>query len=326
MSSLSQLPHQHQNEDSNSIVSWQQFQHIYHKITGKKDSLIKELNGPHRYTMPDIEDLHYKIQQTAESYNLKGHNNSVTITYIDDSKPVFSSYEKFKLQAASGATAIKSILLEYNFAFEGSQTKEIDSLKIKVLLISGISFFAEMKRESPQFIWHMYGYPTGNVNIEYVDFAIAQNFMGVISKWFDSVPKAKGNKILRFIQKNSSWVRGPARLVFLALGAFFLIKNVDTFLGADNNILTTKYIIFSVAFIVLMIEAGLLLGRILEIAIDRIWTLAYISLNKGDEALIEEVKHHNNTSMITLGLKGLCFIGIVAITSLVDHLIKYLLL
>lgn len=305
-----------------TVDNWQQFQTIYHQITGKKETLKKNYSDPYQYKLSDIEDLHYKIVEAAKSYNLVSQNHNVSITYEDKSKPTFSSYERFKIQASSGATAIQSLTLEYNFAFRGSQTNETSYYKISVNLFSGIAVFSEIEKEFDSWWGVKFAHTSsGRATIEYVDYAIGQNFLNIITGWFNQRRKAPANKLFTAVQKRSYWIPRLTRFIFAALAAYISWYVVGNYIEPNNNLYLARSIVFIAFLTLFFIEIGHLLGRAIEHSVDRLWKLAYIELNPGDVALIERVKQHNRKCWISVSWKFAVYILLATVSLLVKEAI-----
>jgi hypothetical protein len=98
-----------------ATVTMQQLQQIYAEFTGKLESLSKYYDDPIHLTFDDIEQLHQKILQTWEQYQLVSSSCSFTIYYLKNTKDQFTSFERMKLQIGSGAEPVESIFVKYNF-------------------------------------------------------------------------------------------------------------------------------------------------------------------------------------------------------------------
>ncbi len=290
------------------VRNWQQFQTIYHKITGKKERLSKVYTEPYQFTYKDIEDLHHRILQAAEPYPISARNESVTLAYNDNSTFVHSSFDRFKIHADVGNTAIKGITLEYNIAINATQSTEVNSYKVTITLLSGVAVFAEVQEEVPKVFWHSIGYITGRANVEFVDYAIAQNFMGVINAWFAGRLQAPKKKPLEWIQAKSQYIPRFTRIASLLVCAALLLNSITVPINLGSNQSVVRFLILGSTFIWIFTEIGYLIGRGIETSVDRIWKIAFISLNEGDRKLIEDTRAHNRSCFISVGYKAICFL------------------
>ena len=83
------------SDGNDQPVSFQLMQSIYNEITGEKEELSKSIKLPFRIEMDDLQQLNIKFQQFKEQYNIINENSSITILYENDTKEVFSSFDRF---------------------------------------------------------------------------------------------------------------------------------------------------------------------------------------------------------------------------------------
>lgn len=301
-----------------NIHNWQQFQTIYHKITGKKEQIRKYYSEPYQINFKDIEDLHFKILQAAEPYPIAAHNESVTLVYIDDSNPVLSSFQKFKIQSSAGNTPIKSITLEYNIAIKATQSNDINSYTIKVDIASGIAIFSEIKKEVPKFVWRDLGFRTGKCTVEYVDYAIAQNFINVINAWFEGRGQAPKRKILDWVQSKSQYIPRICRSLLFIACIIGIYKAVDTQLFILTGFAEiAKFMLYASATVFSFMEIGWFLGKAIESSVDEIWKISYVRLNDGDDRLIKEVQDANQSCALNTAYQLLVFLLLTIVSVLI---------
>ena len=220
----------------NNLVYWHAFQAFYHKLTGKKETLKKVYHTSFQISLNDIEDLHYKILQAAGGYQgrLVGQSHNIEVAYVDKSKATYSTFDRFKVQADTGATATNSVSLEYHFSFKDRGPEEISNYKLTIDLISGIAVFKEAQEEVPKFIWRRTGIPIGFSTIEFIDYTIAQNFSGIVSNWFECLKKTPKRKLLDWIQDHSYQIPQISRVLFLLLAALACARVADRFVSPQD--------------------------------------------------------------------------------------------
>jgi hypothetical protein len=309
--------------DNAALVSgegWQQYQNIYHQITRKRERLTKRYTTQSQYTLHDIEDLHYKINQIAAAHIIKASNHNVTVVYDNKSTTTFSSFERFQVQAKSGSTAVKTIVLEYNFAIQGSVTEEVNQHKVSVELFSGVAIFADIQREVPKQFWCEIGFPSCLATIEFVDYVIAQNIQFAITHWHEAVTKAPQNKIQNFARKYSGYLPSVASIATLMLLSGLFYKLAEN-LNLDSNIALARYLVSAGMLAYLLNAVGRFIGSALESSVDQIWDLAYIHLNHGDEKLIQKVRGHNKSCFIAIAVKCGIYFVLLVISTMVSGII-----
>jgi hypothetical protein len=304
-----------------NVYTFQQFQTFYHKITGKKEQLRKIYNEPYQIDFKDLEDLHHRIIQAAETYHIETRVESVTSVYDDNSSKIYSSFERFKSQADVGNTALKSVSIEYNIAIRTTQSNDFNSYKIKIDIISGVAVFSDVQKEIPKIFWKGFGYITGKANVEYVDYAIAQNFINVINVWFESRTQASKNKVIDWVQYKSHYIPRIIKLISLTVCALMLGKIIGNQVNLSSNQELAKFAIFSCVCIWFITEVIWLIGKAIEQSIDKIWNITFIDLNEGDRKLIQKVREHNKKCKIIIMGKFAIFI----FTTFISVVLQYFL-
>ncbi|MFK0330293.1 hypothetical protein ACIQUB_04115 [Rhizobium sp. NPDC090275] len=76
-----------------SEVSMQVLQDVYAKFTGKKEQISKSISFNHLTSFEDIENLHQKIIQICDQYNVIQRNESIVVYHINNSKDQFSIFD-----------------------------------------------------------------------------------------------------------------------------------------------------------------------------------------------------------------------------------------
>lgn len=276
-------------------------QSIYNEITGKTETKTKILNGSHVIELPDIEQLHIKIMQLHEQYHIIGCTSSVTIYHINDCKEQFSSFERFKLYDQSSPSPCENIRLEYNFLIKLPATSKPQLYKITIDLHSRAALQQKAMLETgfSRRMIELVTMRTGTIEIEYIDYTVARNFMTAINEWYDSVRKTKPARIIRIIQNYSHTI--PSTLKILTLTALFLTlyKLREHFLppGAGLHDLYFAILIFVFSASLTTIIAGRF-GSACERAIDLYSPLSALKLNRGDTEIIDGCRSSNSRSIV----------------------------
>lgn len=69
-----------------SEISLKAYQDIYHQITGKTEEIRKRYKDSIRIEYSDIEQLHTKINQLFDIYDVVAFNENITIYYEKEKK------------------------------------------------------------------------------------------------------------------------------------------------------------------------------------------------------------------------------------------------
>ena len=288
-----------------SQVSMKLVQSIYNEFTGKKESLSRFLTDAHEVTFNDIHQLNSKILQLHEQYNIISNNTSVTVFHVDDCKAQFSSFERFKLYDVGCASPCENIRLEYNFLIVLPNTKTPQSYKIKIDLISRVGLREKELYQSslPRGIFRMFGVATGNIEIEYVDYTVARNFLVAIQDWHKTIEKNKTAKWVVLLQRNSEHIP----FIFNLTGLTFVVASIysqsEHFIGASPN-MQSLFGGFLIAFAAVYFSVFVAhkAGSICEETVDYYSPVSYVCLNKGDEVAIKKYKSSYKKQLLKGGL------------------------
>ena len=98
--------------DESNQISVQLLQSIYNEITGKSETVGKTYKEAFEVEFKDIEQLNYKIKQAHEQYNVCTSNCEVIIYYTNNTKDVFTSFDRFKMHNAGSTSPVESIFLQ----------------------------------------------------------------------------------------------------------------------------------------------------------------------------------------------------------------------
>ncbi|MGZ5789968.1 MAG: hypothetical protein ACXWJF_11005 [Burkholderiaceae bacterium] len=114
-------------------------QGIYHELTGKTEQVSKSYTQPFKVIHSDLEQLHSRIQQALEQYNVKAETHQFNIFYQNDTQDRFSSFEKFRSFNAGSSSAVESVLFSYDFMVILPKTNQPQGYTLTVRIASPIS-------------------------------------------------------------------------------------------------------------------------------------------------------------------------------------------
>jgi len=304
-------------------VSLQILQNIYHELTGKKEDVSKSYNESFQIVHADFDQLHHRITQCCEQYNIKASICSVKVYYINDTQETFSSFERFKHFNAGSSSSVESVLIKYNFLILLPKLNQPQSYTLSVRTASRISIEKKMRDEIPfdvPKILRVMGRRTGVVTVEYV---VARNLLNVVDEWFKTLPKAQTNKYWDRLRKRSDYLPLIARYSVGAFVAALIFVTLPDFIPANASML-------QLAQVFLCVSVGLFaayrlahhLGRAAEDSLDRWSELSYVSLTVGDRKEIEDAQVRNNNSLMAAGLH---FLGVLVVSGLAKLVIGLIL-
>jgi hypothetical protein len=277
-------------------VSMKLVQSIYNEITGRKESLSQYLKDAHEIYFEDINQLDNKINQLYEQYNIVSKSCSIKIFHVNDCKETFSSFERFKLYDSSSMSPCENIRLEYNFLIVLPNTKAPQNYNIKIDLISRAGLREKENAEGgfSRGIFRLAGLATGNIEIEYIDYTVARNFLVAIDHWYKSIKKNPLPKWLIFTQNNSEYIPFIFQVLSFGFVSYSIYKQAELFVSQTPSITTlfSGLIAASAALFIVAIVA-LRVGRICEYAIDFYSPISFVNLNRGDKKAIEDFRKSN---------------------------------
>jgi hypothetical protein len=293
-----------------SLVSMQTVQHIYNEITGRTEELARSYRINHCVSFDDLRQLHMKICQMYEQYNIVARNCSVTLYHHDDQKQVFSSFERFELFDRTTLSPVENIRIEYNFMIVLPQAKKPQPYVIEINIHSRAAIVQRARLEtvvpSGMFL-EVITERTAHLEIKYVDYTVARNFQVAIDNWFRGLKQLPDYSWLKPIQRWSDHL--PVLLKILSI-AVYLYTCVNIFLPPLSNVSVsggTLYLAGTITFggVSLLSLAIGRIGSILGGAIRRIKPLSYLNLTRGDENALAGLRSENRHSV----RKGLISLG-----------------
>lgn len=291
-----------QNKNREVPVSFQILQDIYNEITGKREEIENRYKIQFQLRFEDIEQLHIKINQLYEQYNIKSHNCSVTLFYVKETKEVFSSFERFKLFNQSSLSEVERVYLKYNFLIVLPKTKRTQSYELEINLSSQIAARKSIKENirPPAKIFQIFLGQTAIVSMKYIDYLVARNFLDTIDEWFRALPTNKSSTLFTKLSERSHYFPVLLKNGFFILASYLLYKKYLYFIPPNTTDLSifSKYAIVTIPIIYFSLRIGLTFGKYIEDAIDDMQPLSYICLTRGDEKLIAQTKRNNKIKII----------------------------
>lgn len=305
-------------------VSIQQFQHIYNLITGKSEEITKNSAKAIRLDVDDLVQLDTKIQQMLEQFNLVGQTASYTCYYDNGEKEVFSSCERFSLQAGSSNQTTESIYFKYRFAILLPQLKKPQNYTVTIRALNRLEALKKMLRGAPM------GMPRGMINffnaktielkVEYIDFAVSRSLMATLDGWLNSLDETPETPILKLLRSISHYFAPALQytgLIFLTIGLMnqlpAIFTNIDDYAGLSKYLILIALTYFGTWKLL-----GAL-GHWVENAVDSTFEISYINITRGDEKAKQAACKSNKLDIIKAALGG-------AISGTASILVKYLAL
>lgn len=290
-------------------VSIQVLQDIYHELTGKSEEVSKSYGESFHIVFNDFKQLHLRVQQTCEQYNICSANCSVNVFYINDTKDTFSSFERFEAFNTGSTKSVESVLLTYNFLIILPKLSQPQSYTVTIRVASPVAIQRKMNEDMfgvPKILRLMGGARTAVVSVKYVDYAVARTVLNTIDEWFTALPQSKSGFIWSFVRKHTDWLPLITRYTAglgVALLAFYVTPHFVTASSPPAHF--AQFLIAAYASIFAAYKLAHHLGNAAEDSIDRWSNLAYVSLTDGDKREIELAKSRNRGALVWGGLRAL---------------------
>lgn len=294
---------------SGQIVPMQLIQQIYSEVTGKSEKIAKSFEINHRTTFGDLENLNYKVEQMLEQYHVKEKNCSVIFFHIDECSERFSSFDRAKIYESGSASPIENVRIEYNFLIVLPIVQKPQAYKITVDIISKAAVFEKLKEKNllHKKIMSIFASETGAISVEYIDYAVARNFMVAISQWFDALDNHKASKVLLFLKKYARYLSFTMRIVTsLIIFLFFYFQSPQF----ESLMHLFQYSFVALVVFSLAAQIAYQIGSSIEESIDEIHPMSCMNLNRGDKNLMSEIRGNNKKKVFSAVLGGAFAVGL----------------
>ncbi len=309
------------DEKASQKISFQLAQDFYNEITGKSERLKELSNDPFILKLRDIEQLHFRLEQSTEQYNICSFNESYSVSYVDDSSERFSSIERLKLHVGTRGCAIEEIVVQYKILIILPKTNRPQEYKLTVKMASRVAKIESMRKElgSMPFeipLFQFENIKTASFEIEYVDSTVAHAFMSVLKKWFNSLEKNRTSNAIKLIRKSSHYIPKLTKYSLLTISCTYIYKSSSIYLLAPDvdARLVTLFTLSSILVAYLSVRIGIAIGKKIEVNLDSIYEQSYISFSSADDNFVKESSINIKKSKIN-AVTGLVVTIIVSIGS-----------
>jgi len=283
------------------LVSMQTVQHIYNEITGQSEELSRNYSINHSVSFDDLKQLHIKICQLHEQYNIASKNSSVTLYHVDDQKQAFSSFERFELFDRTTLSPVENVELNYNFLIVLPQVNKPQSYQIEINIKSRAAIAMRARTESAmpdEVFFQFFTRNTARMEIRYVDYTVARNFQHAIDGWFKALPLLPHltyiNAMRRFSQHFAFALRFASIAIFLTVCFLHFSSDYWGHSSSIASLYLAAFVTFGGMFVLSVLSGKL--GSVLGDAIRRIQGVCYLNLTRGDQLALDELNNANQRS------------------------------
>jgi hypothetical protein len=307
-----------ENGDNPLKVSLQTVQGIYNEITGKTEQIGRGFEVSFQIEFADIEQLHLKMMQLCEQYNICSSNHSVTIYYSEDNKEQFSSFERFRLYNKNNPNPVESLVIKYNFLIILPQVNKPQSYTVTVKLASRVAIIKKLQQDVPTSVsvFRVMGSRTALITVDYVDYLVARNFVDTFDVWTKTLTKSDLPVWLLGIQRHSHHMPSILRYAIMIVLTVIIAKRIPAWIPpASTDLGNLGLVLFLVlTTTIFCAELGKSIGRFLERSLDDLSGISYLKLTRGDELLVSEAAAENRWIKIkvAIGILGSFLLGVLS--------------
>lgn len=275
-------------------ISFQLAQDFYNEITGKSERLTENIQSSFVLTLSDVEQLHHRLIQSTEQYNIASQNVTFSVSYVGDSSERFSSLERLKLHAGHKGLAIEEVDVVYNLLLILPKTRRPQEYKISITLVSRVAKIEGMRDEFDSFtfsipLFRFERLKTGIVTIDFVDITVANSFLSTIKTWAEGLETTKTNPVLKLLRTKSRYAPTILKYGFLALAVFYASMYSKELFSMDVGLKETAgFILYSILASFIFYRIGLSIGEVANKNLGQVYEISYIHFTPADERLVEK--------------------------------------
>lgn len=312
--------------DSGSSVSLKVYQDIYHQVTGRTEQIRKRYSDNLLIEFPEIEQLHFKVQQLCDVHKIVACNEIVSVFHEKERKEQFTSFERFRTYNANAASPTVNLVLKYNFSIVPAGLQRPQEYAVSIRLISRVAMLKQIEEEAPAFMrGQIAGFVTLNtaeVTIDYADYVIARGFLEAFDEWIKGCKKLPPVAWLEPIRRWSGFIPGTAKLAAGALIAGFAFQSVPTYFSAIPHPVTWArfFVVYAGGALILVPLMGAI-GTMIEEAIIGYPVLSYLKLNKGDANLVEEFASRKRSVIFKIAISSVFTIVLGIVSAKLEKLL-----
>lgn len=271
-------------------------QAIYHAVTGKTESMSKNLEGNVIVEKGDVENLYWMLREQIGHYALICEPTvTIVINYADEKSVTYSSWEKFQALQIHHLDIVSDIIIKIELVLRLPGTDIDQRLVISVLIDSSLPMIidddTDMLSDIPWFIYGQRKWNTVKTTIDFVDFLVARVFNGIVEEWFSKLQKTPSSKINDSLLDRYSTI-STALAQMNRVGMAIFIASLVWMKG--NDPIDIRYIAYGVSISLIIWAIFSIFGQSIMSyfykKVIRNFIPTVIILNDGDRRAYEKVK------------------------------------
>lgn len=294
-------------DGSGKQISFQEAQDFYNEISGKSERLSEKLRIPFVVTIAEVENLHHRIEQSTEQYNVASSTATFSVKYVGDCSERYSSIDRLKLHGGHKGLPVEEVSIEYKLLIVLPKTRRPQEYTVSVTLASRVAKIEEFRREMDDLPFtvpfhRLESFETGKIAIDFVDIAVAYALMSTIKSWFEGLKATKTNQFFKLVRRKSHYATRISKYAFLALTVYHVNNYAETILvsGVDQKV-AVLFTLSSLLSAFLAFRLGAYIGRKSELNLDQVYEMSYIHFSGADERFVDESRAKVAQSMLKSG-------------------------
>lgn len=265
------------DEKASSKISFQLAQDFYNEITGKSERIRELYSDPFVLNVMHVEQLHYRLEQPTEQYNICSFHETYSVNYVDDSSERFSSLDRFKLHVGAKGSAVEEVIIKYSILIILPKTSRPQEYTITIRMASRVAKIESMRKQldSVPFNIPLYQLETAKAasfSIDYVDSTVANALMSVVKSWFNTIDRNSIPSSVKIMRKFSHLAPRLTKYTLLALVGYYVYTFSDELLTPGGDIkVAVLFSLGSVLIAYLSIRIGVFFGKGIEYNLDSVY-------------------------------------------------------
>lgn len=324
------------NSDSGQVALDQlprsALQAIYNAVTGKTENYSKNLRGNVKIQFNDVRRLYDQICQQIEHLHKVAEPTVTVVIKSEGSKSLqHSSWAHFEQLQTTSFDVTSELTLKFEILLTLPNGGPPQRLVLTVNLDSSLPVVRPLDREIPSgpfsnFLMIMgERWPTCNISIDFVDFLVAQRFIGTIEKWFDELEKIPCSKLNMYLLKNWQTVKELFDSI-VSIGLSIFLLGYVWFAGDSLNRLPDAIVALSLGLIILALSKAIA-AKLRSSGQEKITANllpSVILLTDGDTRRLSEFEAERTKSTATLWSLAQMAVASILLNLAASYLFAYL--
>ena len=308
-------------------ISYQLAQDFYNEITGKTEKIKESYNEPVVLCFENIEQLHHRLTQSLEQYNICSIVETYSVSYVDDSSERFSSLERLRLHLGARGRAVEEVIVQFQVLLILPKTQRPQEYTISAKFLSRVAKIENMRREMGPMaanvpLFQFERAKTAIFSIDYIDITVATALMSVLKEWFNTIERETVSKLIKESRSFSHFAPPITKYIFIATIAYILYRYYTSIELVDFTVkFSSFFILISILVTYLAMRVGVRLGKNIERNLDSIYERSYIKFSGADENFVKDSSLNLRKSKFAALFNTAIALGIGIVSSLVASVI-----